>query len=226
MPIIKVKNLYKIFGPRPELVMDLLQQGKSKQEVLEQTQCTIAARGLSFDISSGEIFVIMGLSGSGKSTVLRLMNRLIEPTSGTVEVDGQDVCKLSAPKLRKLRNQKLSMVFQHFAIFPHRTVRENVEYGLKVRGAAESERKERVDWALKNVGLDGWGGSSPSSLSGGMKQRVGLARALATDADIMLMDEPFSALDPLIRRDMQDLLIQGTLSRCVYGCLVNWYCCW
>jgi glycine betaine/proline transport system ATP-binding protein len=206
--MIKAEHLFKVFGSRSDRAMALLEEGHSKQEILAQTQCTVAVRGVSFEISPGELFVIMGLSGSGKSTVIRLLNRLIEPTSGAVHVQGRDIGKLTDRELRELRNQKLSMVFQHFAIFPHRTVRENVGYGLHVRSVEKSVLEERTEWALDAVGLGGWGDARPSELSGGMKQRVGLARALATDAEVMLMDEPFSALDPLIRRDMQDLLIR------------------
>jgi glycine betaine/proline transport system ATP-binding protein len=161
--------------------------------------------------------VIMGLSGSGKSTVLRMLNRLVEPTSGELLIEGRDVATMPEDDLRKLRNSKINMVFQHFALFPHRTVRENAAYALHVRHEAEAARNERADWALKTVGLGDWGDALPGELSGGMRQRVGLARALASDADILLMDEPFSALDPLIRRDMQDLLmtLQRDLQRTV-----------
>lgn len=150
----------------------------------------------------------MGLSGSGKSTVLRMLNRLVEPTSGQLLIGGRDVAGMTADELRELRNRKINMVFQHFALFPHRTVRENAGYALHVRNVPAPQLRERVDWALETVGLGEWGEALPSELSGGMRQRVGLARALASDADILLMDEPFSALDPLIRRDMQDLLIR------------------
>ncbi|MEA2296234.1 MAG: glycine betaine/proline transport system ATP-binding protein [Solirubrobacteraceae bacterium] len=168
---------------------------------------TVAVEDVSFSVRRGELFVLMGLSGSGKSTVLRMLNGLITPTSGTVVVDGEDVAALAAAGLRELRNRRISMVFQHFALFPHRSVRDNAAYGLDLRGVAKPERLERAQWALDTVGLGGWGDKRPSELSGGMQQRVGLARALATDADVLLMDEPFSALDPLIRRDMQDLLL-------------------
>ncbi|GDY29675.1 glycine/betaine ABC transporter ATP-binding protein [Gandjariella thermophila] len=168
----------------------------------------VAVDGVSFTVNRGELFVVMGLSGSGKSTLLRMVNRLVEPTAGELLIEGRDVAAMSPPELRELRNRKVSMVFQHFALFPHRTVRQNVSYGLRVRRAAEAEQNERAEWALRQVGLEKWGESRPDELSGGMRQRVGLARALATDAEILLMDEPFSALDPLIRRDMQDLLLQ------------------
>ncbi|MDW8471551.1 betaine/proline/choline family ABC transporter ATP-binding protein [Streptomyces scabiei] len=170
-----------------------------------------AVDGVTFDVAPGELFVIMGLSGSGKSTLLRMLNRLVEPSSGTLRIDGRDVLGMGDADLRELRNHKINMVFQHFALFPHRTVRQNAAYGMRVRGVTEAERLERADWALKTVGLGDRGDAYPDQLSGGQRQRVGLARALATDAEILLMDEPFSALDPLIRRDMQDLLL--TLQR-------------
>ncbi|WP_245685589.1 quaternary amine ABC transporter ATP-binding protein [Streptomyces yerevanensis] len=170
-----------------------------------------AVDGVTFDVAPGELFVIMGLSGSGKSTLLRMLNRLVEPTSGELRIDGRDVPAMGDADLRELRNRKVNMVFQHFALFPHRTVRENAAYGMRLRGVAESERLDRADWALRTVGLGDRGDAYPGELSGGQRQRVGLARALATDAEILLMDEPFSALDPLIRRDMQDLLL--TLQR-------------
>lgn len=166
-----------------------------------------AVDGVTFDVAPGELFVIMGLSGSGKSTLLRMLNRLVEPSSGTLRIDGRDVLGMGDADLRELRNHKINMVFQHFALFPHRTVRQNAAYGMRVRGVVEAERLERADWALKTVGLGDRGDAYPDQLSGGQRQRVGLARALATDAEILLMDEPFSALDPLIRRDMQDLLL-------------------
>jgi glycine betaine/proline transport system ATP-binding protein len=176
-----------------------------------------AADDVTFSVAPGEFFVIMGLSGSGKSTVLRMLNRLVEPTSGELLIGGRDVATMPEPELRELRNRKINMVFQHFALFPHRTVRENAAYALHVRNESADKRAERADWALKTVGLGDWGDSLPGELSGGMRQRVGLARALASDADILLMDEPFSALDPLIRRDMQDLLmtLQADLQRTV-----------
>ncbi|MFG1922339.1 glycine betaine/L-proline ABC transporter ATP-binding protein [Cryptosporangium sp. NPDC048952] len=166
-----------------------------------------AVDDVSFDIEAGELFVLMGLSGSGKSTLLRMINRLVEPTSGTVTIDGVDVAGLNPAALRELRNQRVNMVFQHFALFPHRTVRQNAAYGLEVRGVPAKERLERADEALHRVGLGDRGDARTQELSGGQRQRVGLARALAGDPDVLLMDEPFSALDPLIRRDMQDLLL-------------------
>lgn len=162
---------------------------------------------IDLNIARGEMFVVMGLSGSGKSTLLRMINRLHEPTSGTLEIDGEDITTASASRIQELRNNKIGMVFQHFSLFPHRTVRENAAFGLKVRGVPKTERLERADATLDRVGLSGRGDRRPDQLSGGMQQRVGLARALAVDPPILLMDEPFSALDPLIRRDMQDLLL-------------------
>jgi glycine betaine/proline transport system ATP-binding protein len=210
MPVthVRVQGLTKIFGDRPERARRLLDDGRTKDQILEETGQVVAVNDVTFDVERGELFVVMGLSGSGKSTVIRMLNRLIEPTAGTVTIDGDEVTSMTSDELRETRQQKISMVFQHFALFPHRTVRENAAYGLKVMGRSEEERHEKAEWALDRVGLGGWGDSYPHELSGGMQQRVGLARALATDADILLMDEPFSALDPLIRRDMQDLLLE------------------
>ncbi|MDO8212050.1 betaine/proline/choline family ABC transporter ATP-binding protein [Conexibacter sp. CPCC 206217] len=168
---------------------------------------TVAVRDVSISVRRGELYVLMGLSGSGKSTVLRMLNRLVEPTAGSVSLDGRDLASLSAAELREVRNRRISMVFQHFALLPHKSVRDNAGYGLEIRGLAKRERRERSQRALEQVGLGEWGDKRPAELSGGMKQRVGLARALATEADVLLMDEPFSALDPLIRREMQDLLL-------------------
>jgi glycine betaine/proline transport system ATP-binding protein len=206
--MIRADDLVKVFGSEPTKALALLRDGRSNHDILATTRSTVAVRGVTFEVRRGELFVIMGLSGCGKSTVLRLLNRLIQPTSGAVWIDGKNVNMLPARSLRELRNRTINMVFQHFAIFPHRTVRENVLYGLQLRGKVGLEQQAKVDWALASVGLRGRDGVYPASLSGGMKQRVGLARALATGADIMLMDEPFSALDPLIRRDMQDLLLR------------------
>ena len=206
--MVEVEGLSKIFGPHPEQAFDALQAGKTKDQILEETGQVVAVQDVSFEVAKGEFFVVMGLSGSGKSTVVRLLNRLIEPTRGSVHIGGEDVLQLSKEGLRQLRMRRISMVFQHFALFPHRTVGENAAYGLKVQGVDEDERRRRGNEALERVGLGGWFDNYPHELSGGMQQRVGLARGLAPDADVMLMDEPFSALDPLIRRDMQDLLWQ------------------
>ncbi|WP_416972164.1 quaternary amine ABC transporter ATP-binding protein [Streptomyces sp. 4F14] len=185
----------------------MIEASRLKKVYGSTSEAVRAVDGVSFDVAPGELFVIMGLSGSGKSTLLRMLNRLVEPSGGELRIDGRDVLKMGDADLRALRNRKINMIFQHFALFPHRTVRENAAYGMRVRGVAEAERLERADWALETVGLGDRGDAYPDQLSGGQRQRVGLARALATDAEILLMDEPFSALDPLIRRDMQDLLL-------------------
>ena len=204
---IEVKNVYKIFGHHPERAIDLLKQGKTKDEIMKKTHLGVGVADASFHVNEGETLVVMGLSGSGKSTLLRCINRLISPTSGTVLVDGVDVTALSKEELRQFRQKHFGMVFQHFALFPHRTVVKNVEYGLEIQKIDPRKRRDRAVQALEQVGLKGWEDSYPAQLSGGMQQRVGLARALALDADIMLMDEAFSALDPLIRKEMQDELI-------------------
>jgi len=204
---IVVRDLYKIFGPHPQRAMELLREGYSKENIMEKTRHGVGVAKVSFDVNEGEILVVMGLSGSGKSTLVRCVNRLIEPTAGSVTVDGVDVTGLSDKELREFRQKHFGMVFQNFALFPHRNVCRNVEYGLEVQGVEAAHRREAAMKALEQVGLKGWEDSYPDQLSGGMQQRVGLARALALDADIMLMDEAFSALDPLIRRDMQDELI-------------------
>jgi len=206
-PVLHATGLTKVFGGREREALQLARQGVGRAEIQRRTGATLAVHDVSFAVERGELFVIMGLSGSGKSTLVRLLNRLIEPSEGTVEVDGRDLRAVGDDELRTLRNRKVSMVFQHFALFPHRTVRENAAYGLKVRGVSAAEQRERADWALETVGLLDRADAKPDQLSGGMKQRVGLARGLATDSDVLLMDEPFSALDPLIRRDMQDLLV-------------------
>ncbi|MDY6905321.1 MAG: glycine betaine/L-proline ABC transporter ATP-binding protein [Thermodesulfobacteriota bacterium] len=202
-----IEDLYKIFGPHPDQAMKMLKQGKSKEEIMEQTRHGVGVADASFTVQEGEILVVMGLSGSGKSTLVRCINRLIDPTAGKVIVSGEDVTRLSTEELRQFRLNHFGMVFQNFALFPHRTVLENVAYGLEIQKVEPEKRKKRSMEALSQVGLDGWGDSYPGQLSGGMQQRVGLARALALDADIMLMDEAFSALDPLIRSDMQDELL-------------------
>jgi len=198
-----VENLYKIFGPEPERAFELLEAGQSKDEILKDTGLTIGVQDTSFTVKQGEIFVVMGLSGSGKSTLVRMLNRLIEPSRGQVTIDGEKITEIDEDKVRDIRLRKMAMVFQHFALFPHMTVAENAAYGLKIQGVGEDERREKAMQALQQVGLEAWANSPPSSLSGGMQQRVGLARGLAVDPEILLMDEPFSALDPLIRRDMQ-----------------------
>ncbi|MGD8387734.1 MAG: glycine betaine/L-proline ABC transporter ATP-binding protein [Desulfobacteraceae bacterium] len=207
MEKIVIESLYKIFGPHPEEAMRMVQEGRSKEEIMEKTRHGVGVVDASFVVNAGEILVVMGLSGSGKSTLVRCLNRLIEPTAGRVIVNGEDVTQLGKRALRQFRQKHLGMVFQNFALFPHRSVVRNVEYGLEVQGADTATRHEAAMKALEQVGLKGWEESMPDQLSGGMQQRVGLARALALDADIMLMDEAFSALDPLIRRDMQDELI-------------------
>jgi glycine betaine/proline transport system ATP-binding protein len=208
MTKIEVRKLTKIFGDKPQRAVKCLQQGMSKEEILQQTGLTVGVNQVDFEVNAGEIFVIMGLSGSGKSTLIRLLNRLIEPTSGEVWIDGQDITHLKPEQLREVRRKKLGMVFQRFALFPHRKVLANVEYGLEVQGVDKAERGQKAIKALQLVGLKGWENSYPDQLSGGMQQRVGLARALANGADVLLMDEAFSALDPLIRKDMQDELLE------------------
>ncbi|MBP1925675.1 glycine betaine/proline transport system ATP-binding protein [Sedimentibacter acidaminivorans] len=204
---IEVKKLTKVFGKNPKLGIKLLEGGKTKADILKETGMTVGVNQVSFKVFSGEIFVIMGLSGSGKSTLVRLINRLIEPSAGSVLIDGEDLAKMDKAELIKTRRKKLSMVFQKFGLFPHRTILENTEYGLEVQGFDKSEMRNKALNSLKMVGLLGYEEQYPSQLSGGMQQRVGLARALATDTDILLMDEAFSALDPLIRKEMQDELI-------------------
>ena len=205
---IEVRGVGKAFGVDAGEALALARQGVSKSDILKRTGAVVAIDDVSFSVDAGEIFVVMGLSGSGKSTLVRCLNRLHDPSVGAIEIDGEDIVKASEARLRELRLGKITMVFQHFALLPHRTVAENVEYGLKMRGMAKAERREKALAALENVGLGGWGDRYPSNLSGGMQQRVGLARALALDPEILLMDEPFSALDPLIRRDMQGELIE------------------
>jgi glycine betaine/proline transport system ATP-binding protein len=207
MAKVTVKSLYKIYGPKPQKALPLVKQGLSKEALLKKTGNGIGINNANFEVAEGEIFVVMGLSGSGKSTLIRCLNRLIEPTSGEICIDGQNIVGCSEEILLQVRRQKIAMVFQHFALFPHRTVAENVAYGLEVQKVAPAVRIEKAYEALEMVGLSGYEEALPSELSGGMQQRVGLARALATEADILLMDEAFSALDPLIRTEMQDELI-------------------
>lgn len=204
---IVVKNLYKIFGPTPEKALKLINQGYSKEDIFEKTGNTVGVMNANFKVYEGEIFVVMGLSGSGKSTLVRLLNRLIEPTKGEIYIDGQDITKLSEKKLIQVRRSKMSMVFQSFALLPHLNVIDNVCFGLDLSKVDKKTRYERGMKALEQVGLTPYAESMPSELSGGMKQRVGLARALAVDPEILLMDEAFSALDPLIRSEMQDELL-------------------
>ena len=199
---LEVKHLTKIFGKRQKQALEMVQQAKSKTEILEKTGATVGVYDVNFEVQTGEIFVIMGLSGSGKSTLIRLLNRLIDPTSGDIYIDGQDVAKMNEEELRDVRRHKLNMVFQNFGLFPHRTILENTEFGLEVRGVDKEERTRLAEQALDNAGLLSFKDQYPDQLSGGMQQRVGLARALANNPDILLMDEAFSALDPLIRREM------------------------
>ena len=207
MSSLQADHLYKVFGRRPLDRVRELQHGAERAELRERGS-TAAVIDASFTVEPGEIFVIMGLSGSGKSTLLRMLNGLLEPTCGRVLFGGQDLTALAPRELRRVRSHQISMVFQHFALFPHRSVLENAAYGLEVQGVPRDERLRRATGALHLVGLEGWEESWPDELSGGMQQRVGLARALATDAELLLMDESFSALDPLIRRDMQDQLLE------------------
>ena len=206
--LLRCERLTKLYGVNVPWALELLEQGCSRSDILARTRCTVAVDDVTFEVRRGELFVIMGLSGSGKSTVVRLLNGLIAPTRGTVTLDGRNLQALRASELRQVRNRQISMVFQHGAVFPHRSVRENVAYGLRVRGSGTLERRQREDAVIAEVGLTGWEDAYPAELSGGMRQRVGIARALAVDTEVMLMDEPFSALDPLIRREMQDLLIK------------------
>ncbi|CAM3151987.1 betaine/proline/choline family ABC transporter ATP-binding protein [Lactococcus hircilactis] len=205
---IKIEHLSKIFGKRIKSALAYVEQGKSKQEILKKTGATVGVYDANFEIEAGEIFVIMGLSGSGKSTLLRLLNRLIEPTSGRILIDQKDVAKVSKEELLNIRRKTMSMVFQNFGLFPHRTILENTEYGLEVQNVPKEERRKRAEKALENANLLDFKDQYPNQLSGGMQQRVGLARALANDPEILLMDEAFSALDPLIRRAMQDELLE------------------
>ncbi|KJD56901.1 glycine betaine/L-proline ABC transporter ATP-binding protein [Bacillus velezensis] len=204
---IKVENVSKVFGKQTKKAIQMLSSGKNKKEILKTTGSTVGVNQANFDVYDGEIFVIMGLSGSGKSTLVRLLNRLIEPTAGNIYIDGDMITNMSKDQLREVRRKKISMVFQKFALFPHRTILENTEYGLELQGVDKKEREQKALDSLKLVGLEGFEHQFPDQLSGGMQQRVGLARALTNDPDILLMDEAFSALDPLIRKDMQDELL-------------------
>ena len=208
---VSCRNVWKVYGPKADRVVGTSDADLPRQELLAKTGCVVAVRDVSFDVAQGEVFVVMGLSGSGKSTLVRMVNRLHDPTQGQVLIDGEDVVALDDERLREVRRRKVGMVFQHFGLFPHRTIAENVAFGLEVQGVGRDLRLATAEKVLGTVGLDGWGASYPDELSGGMQQRVGLARALANDPEILLFDEPFSALDPLIRRDMQDQMI--TLQR-------------
>ncbi|MGI6554581.1 MAG: quaternary amine ABC transporter ATP-binding protein [Bacillota bacterium] len=207
MSKVEVKNVYKIFGPTPEKILPLLEKGTSKNEILNKTGHSVGVNNASFSVEQGEMFVVMGLSGSGKSTLIRCLNRLIEPTAGQILIDGHDIVGCDKNTLIEIRRKKMAMVFQNFALLPHRTIIDNVAFGLEIQGKNQEERRDKAQQALELVGLKGYEDSMPAELSGGMQQRVGLARALATDADILLMDEAFSALDPLIRKEMQDELL-------------------
>jgi len=205
---IVIEDVYKIFGPKPEVARELIDRGYDKDRIFAETGNTVGVQQASFAIEEGEVFVVMGLSGSGKSTMVRMLNRLIDPTYGSVSVLGRDITKMSRSELIELRRSKMSMVFQSFALMPHQTVLQNAAFGLEVAGRSRGERERRALRALAQVGLKANANSYPAELSGGMKQRVGLARALAVDPEIMLMDEAFSALDPLIRTQMQDELLE------------------
>ena len=206
-PIVTVNGLWKIFGKKVDAARELALGGADREQVQAETGCLVAVQDVTFDVQPGETFVVMGLSGSGKSTLVRCISRLIEPTFGEMEVCGTVLADASETALRELRRSKMAMVFQHFGLFPHRRVVDNVAYGLEVQGVARDERHERARAVLTTVGLDGWADHYPQQLSGGMQQRVGLARALAVEPEVLFFDEPFSALDPLIRRDMQDELV-------------------
>lgn len=213
-PAIEITDLYKIYGGNPELKLDRLRSGTSGPD---EGAGFVALNKINMTIETGKIFVIMGLSGSGKSTLLRCLNRLIDPTAGQILVNGQDVTKAEKKELRQIRSKMIGMVFQHFALLPHMSVIDNVAFGLRIAGVGRKERRERAGKALELVGLSGWDNKKPSNLSGGMRQRVGLARALVMDTPVLLMDEPFSALDPLIREEMQQelLRLQSTLNKTI-----------
>ena len=206
--IVSCRNVWKIYGPKADRIVGTPDADLPREELLQKTGCVAAVRDVSFDVQAGEVFVVMGLSGSGKSTLVRMLNRLHDPTAGQVLLAGEDIMQLDDERLREVRRRKISMVFQHFGLLPHRRIVDNVAFGLEIRGVEKDEREAKATDVLQVVGLAGLGNSYPDELSGGMQQRVGLARALATDPQIMLFDEPFSALDPLIRRDMQDEVIR------------------
>ena len=215
--MVEIKNLTKIFGPKPEKADKYIREGLSKKDIFEKTGQNVALKNVSFDVKTGEIFVLMGLSGCGKSTLLRCINRLITPEYGKIIIDGDDISNLERTELLNLRRYKVAMIFQSFALLPHKNILDNVAFGLDIQGMSNEERSKKAEDILKLVGLEGYENSMPSELSGGMQQRVGLARALASDPDILLMDEAFSALDPLIRRDMQDelLALQDSLQKTI-----------
>jgi len=207
-PMISVQNLWKVFGTNPEKVIGSPLADLSRSELRAQTGNTVAVRDISFDVAPGEVFVVMGLSGSGKSTLVRCMTRLIEPTAGSLTFEGEDILKVDNARLRELRKTRFSMVFQHFGLLPHRKVIDNIAYSLEINGIKKAERHARANEVIELVGLQGYSNAYPEQLSGGMQQRVGLARALAVDPQVLFLDEPFSALDPLIRRDMQQEVIR------------------
>ncbi|NND13255.1 MAG: glycine betaine/L-proline ABC transporter ATP-binding protein [Acidimicrobiia bacterium] len=205
---LELTGVWKIFGTKSERALDMAEKGASRAEILSATNCTVGVHNVTFDVNWGETFVVMGLSGSGKSTLIRCIAQLTDVTRGSIDLDGSDLTRMSEADLRQVRREKMSMVFQHFGLLPHRRVLDNVAYGLEIQGVKKQQRAERALEVLEIVGLEGWGNHYPQQLSGGMQQRVGLARALAVDPQLLFFDEPFSALDPLIRRDMQDELIR------------------
>ncbi len=218
MAMLDVSGVWKVFGSgNPTRAIDLARSGASRGEIQQATGQTVGVRDVSFSVERGETFVVMGLSGSGKSTLVRCISRLVEPSQGSILLDGRDLLSLSATELREVRRTRMAMVFQHFGLLPHRRVIDNVAYGLEVQGVGRAERHRRAGVVLETVGLSGWASHYPQQLSGGMQQRVGLARALALDPEVLFFDEPFSALDPLIRRDMQDelLRLQGEMPRTI-----------
>ncbi|NDY91772.1 quaternary amine ABC transporter ATP-binding protein [Ideonella livida] len=206
-PKIQIRDLTKVFGTKTDAALALLRQGLGKDEIFQRTGQVVGVNKVSFDVQAGDIYVLMGLSGSGKSTLIRLINRLVEPTAGSIVVDGDEVARMSLPELMLWRRKRIAMVFQSFALMPHRTVQDNVAFGLEVAGESPKRYRDKVMQALEQVGLKAYAQKYPRQLSGGMQQRVGLARALAVDPDILLMDEAFSALDPLKRTEMQDLML-------------------
>ncbi len=207
-PQIVIKNLWKIYGKDPKKIFTKKMQDLSKDEIQEKTGCIVGMRNISLEVERGQFYILMGLSGSGKSTLIRALIRLIKPTDGSIEINGKDITKMTSEQLLHFRRDTYGMVFQHYGLLPHQTVLDNAAYGLKIRGVPKGERYAKAMRTLETVGLKGWEDYYPGSLSGGMQQRVGLARALANDPDILLMDEPFSGLDPLIRRQMQDELVE------------------